>query len=136
MSGVTLKPISLNDHESPIGIAAGSAYPPKIDWAISVRSRARVNASRTRLSFVGGVTTAEQRDPGRFLGDELERHVLVLRHADAPVVVDGGHLDVRADDLLDELVRARADGLAREDVVAVGLDVLLRQHDPLGRQRP
>ena len=51
-------------------------------------------------------------------GHDPERHRLVLRRAGAPVVVDGGELDVRAGDLLDELVRAAADRLARERVVA------------------
>jgi len=55
MSGVTLKPTSLNAHVSPVGIGAGSAWPPKMDCAISVRSMARLSASRTRLSLVGGV---------------------------------------------------------------------------------
>ena len=34
-------------------MAAGSALPAKMDWAISARSRARFIASRTRLSLDG-----------------------------------------------------------------------------------
>ena len=53
MSCVGLKPTSLKDQESPSGTDAGSALPPKMDWAISARSSARLSASRTRLSFDG-----------------------------------------------------------------------------------
>ena len=45
--------MSRNDHESPIGMAAGSALPAKMDWASSARSMAMFMASRTRLSFAG-----------------------------------------------------------------------------------
>ncbi len=80
------------------------------------------------------VAPAQERDPRRLLGDELEDHDLVLGHADAPVVVHGGQLDVRARHLLHELVGAAAHRLAGEDVVADLLDVLLGQDHAFRRQ--
>ena len=82
------------------------------------------------------LAAAQKRDARRLLWHELERHVLVFRHPDAPVVVDRRHLDVRAYHLLDELVGAGTDRLAGEHVITVHLDIFLREHDAFGRQRP
>ena len=78
----------------------------------------------------------EHRQARRFLGHDLERQEPVLRGARAPVGGNGLELYVRAGHLLHEPVRPAADRAAREHVVALRLEVLLRHDHPLGGQPP
>ena len=94
MSGVTLKPTSLNDHDRPIGIAAGSAWPAEDRLGDLVAVDGEVQGLAHALVLHGRDAAVRPEHPphvqdGLFLAEvDREAFLLQLLHALAADVGD------------------------------------------------